>query len=56
MALPRPPMPSMGGGLPAPSLAFQQQQQQQQQQGSNKIDPSQIPRPMPFAIPTQVGW
>ncbi|EFN54381.1 hypothetical protein CHLNCDRAFT_58279 [Chlorella variabilis] len=37
---PRPPMPGM---MPSPTSA-----------SATKIDPAQIPRPMPFAIPTQV--
>ena len=47
MQPPRPPMPGMAPPMPMPGM-------QAQAPTSTKIDPSQIPRPMPYAIPTQV--
>ena len=49
MQPPRPPMPGMAPPMPVPGM-----QAQAQATTSSKIDPSQIPRPMPYAIPTQV--
>jgi hypothetical protein len=47
MQPPRAPMPGMAPPMPMPGM-------QAQAPTSTKIDPSQIPRPMPYAIPTQV--